>query len=359
MKLFAINLGSTSTKVAYYEDDRCVLKDTIRHAADELAAFDSVFDQAAFRRTIIDRYMVDNVIDPTAIDAFVSRGGQTEPIAGGVYRINEDMLAQVESGAYGVHVCSVGCRIAYDLARETGAVPLTVDTPSTDEFALLARYSGLKEIERISCFQALNQKAMAKHYASMVGKRYEDMNLVVVMLGGGISVVAHEKGLMVDGPDALEGEGPFSNNRCGGVPVGQLVKLCFSGRYDLEGAMRHVNGEAGLVSYLGTTNLHEVMDRIEGGDAYAAEVIDAMCYQTAKDVGAYATVLKGDVDAILLIGGMANVDYITERIAERTKFIAPVVVLPGEREMESLAESAYEALSGAVEIQEFVPKERA
>lgn len=269
------------------------------------------------------------------------------------------MLAQVESGAYGVHVCSVGCRIAHDLANETGAVPLTVDTPSTDELSPIARYSGLKEIERVSCFQALNQKAMAKHYCDMAGKRYEETNLVVVMLGGGISVVAHERGRMVDGPDALEGEGPFSNNRCGGVPIGQLIKLCYSGKRDLAGMMRHVNGEAGMVSYLGTTDLREVMKRIEAGDAYAAEVVEAMCYQTAKDIGAYATVLKGDVDAILLIGGMANVGFITEHIADRVGFIAPVVVLPGEREMESLALSAYDALVGKAEVKEFVPKERA
>lgn len=359
IKIFAINLGSTSTKVAYYENDQCVLRDTIRHSADDVSRYDSVFDQVEMRRAVIERYLEANAINLDSIDAFVSRGGQTQPISSGVYRINEEMLKQVESGVYGVHVCSVGCRIVYDLANGTGAVPLTVDTPSTDELSPVARYSGLKEIERVSCFQALNQKAMAKHYAHEVGKRYEDMNLVVVMLGGGVSVVAHEKGRMVDGPDALEGEGPFSNNRSGGVPIGQLVKLCFSGEYDLAGMMKHINGEAGLVSYLGTTDIRAIMDRIENGDAYAAEVLDAMCYQTAKDIGAYATVLKGDVDAILLIGGMANVEYVTEHISDRVGFIAPVVILPGEREMESLALSAYEALVGKAKVKEFVSKEQA
>jgi butyrate kinase len=265
------------------------------------------------------------------------------------------MVRQAESGDYGVHVCSVGCRIAFDLTRDLDTIPLTVDTPSTDEFRPIARLSGLKEIERVSCFQALNHKAMAKHFATSTGGRYEDLNLIVVMLGGGISVVAHEKGRMVDGPDALEGEGPFSNNRSGTLPVGPLVKLCFEAGCDLEGMMRHINGEAGLVSYLGTTDIRAIEKRIDEGDAYAAQVVEAMCYQTAKDVGAYATVLRGDVDAILLIGGMANARFITQHIEERVRFIAPVVVLPGEREMESLCLSAYDALTGTAEIREFVP----
>ena len=356
-KVFAINLGSTSTKVAYYEDECCVLKDTIRHSAQDIGKFNSVFDQADMRKEMILQYMKEHNIDIKSLDAFVSRGGQTEPIVSGVYRINKDMLKQVESGDYGVHVCSVGCRIAYDLTIGTDILPLTVDTPTTDEFKPIARYSGLKEISRQSCFQALNHKAMAKYYAKSVGRDYREMNLVVVMLGGGISVVAHEQGRMIDGPDALEGEGPFSNNRCGSLPVGPLVKLCYSGKYDLKGMMKHINGEAGLVSYLGTTNLYDIEERIAKGDKYAEEIMDAMCYQTAKDIGAYATVLKGKVDAILLIGGMANVDFITEHITERVDFIAPVVVLPGEREMESLCQSAYEALTGKEEIKEFVPKE--
>lgn len=358
-RIFAINLGSTSTKMAYFENDECLYNDAIRYAADAFGGCATVFDEKDKRTEDILAYMREKGIDIAQLDAFVSRGGQTEPIPGGVWRINEAMLEQVESGKYGVHVCSVGCRIAYDLTHRAGvkARALTVDTPTTDEFEPLAYFSGLPEIRRQSCFQALNQKAMAKHYAKQQGRDYRDMNLIVVMLGGGISVVAHKHGLMVDGPDALEGEGPFSNNRCGTVPVGKLVKLCYSGEYDLAGMMRHINGEAGLKAYLGTTDLRKIMTRIEEGDAKAAEVIDAMCYQTAKDVGAYATVLRGKVDAILLVGGMANVNYITNRIAERTEFIAPVVVMPGEREMESLCESAYEALVGKTEIREFVPKE--
>lgn len=355
-KIFAINLGSTSTKVAYYEDDQCIKKDTISHSSDTLARFGTVFEQSDMRKEMIFNYMTEHGIDLDSLDAFVSRGGQTEPIEGGTYRINEAMIEQVESGVFGVHVCSVGCRIAFELAEGRNILPLTVDTPSTDEFEPIARYSGLREISRTSCFQALNHKAMAKYYAKSVKKSYKDMNLIVVMLGGGISVVAHKKGKMVDGPDALEGEGPFSNNRCCTVPVGQLVKLCYSGQFSYQEMMRHINGEAGLMAYLGTTDIREIEKDILGGNDYAGEVLDAMCYQTAKDIGAYATVLKGDVDAILLIGGMANSQMITSSIIDRVQFIAPVVILPGEREMESLCISAYEALCGLEKIREFCPK---
>lgn len=353
IRVFAINLGSTSTKVAYAEDGVIVLRDTIRHTPDELEPFATVFDQRAFREATVLRYIEENGINLDKLDAIVSRGGQTEPIEGGVWAIDEAMLAQVESGEYGVHVCSVGCRIAFDIAAATHAVALTVDTPTTDEFLSLARYSGLPEITRASCFQALNHKAMARYYADSIGKAYEGLNLIVVMLGGGISVVAHDHGRMVDGPDALEGEGPFSNNRCCGVPSGQLVKMCYSGKYTYSEMMRHINGEAGLVGYLGTTDIMEIERRIAGGDERAEEVLDAMCYQTAKDIGAYATVLSGQVDAILLIGGMANSDFITSHIAERVEWIAPVVVMPGEREMERLCQSATDGLRGAEPIKEF------
>jgi butyrate kinase len=358
-RIFAINLGSTSTKVAYYEDEKCVCKDTIAHSSDQIKTFKTVFDQSDFRKQAVKAYIAGHGIDTSKLDAVVSRGGQTEPLEAGVFEINEAMLKQAESGKYGVHVTSVGCRIAYEMARENGAVALTVDTPVTDEFDTLARYSGLKEVSRVSSFQALNHKGMAKHYAQSQGRKYEDMNLVVVMLGGGISVVAHRKGRMVDGPDALEGDGPFSNNRCGTIPAGQLVKLCYSELYDFSAMMRHINGEAGLMSYLGTADIRAIEESIRGGDSYAAEVLEAMCYQTAKEIGAYAAVLKGEVEAILLTGGMANSAFITSRIKERVEFIAPVIIMPGEREMESLCLGAYRTLTGQEQIKEFIPKDAA
>lgn len=262
----------------------------------------------------------------------------------------------MRSGEYGHHVCGVGVLVAYDLCRESDhAIPLTTDTPTTDEMEAVARYSGLKEISRVSCVQALNTKAMARYYAEQKGKAFEDVRVITVMLGGGIGVCAIRDGRMVDAPDGLEGEGPFSNNRCCTVPVGQLVKLCYSGKYDLDGMIRHINGEAGLMAYLGTTDIRAIMKRIEEGDSYAEEVMDAMCYQTAKEIGAMAAVLEGRVDAILLIGGMANVPFITEHIQKRVHFIAPVLIMPGEREMEALAQGSYRAIKGEIPMQTFRP----
>lgn len=359
LKILVINLGSTSTKIAYYVDQDCVVRDSISHDAGKLAACGNVMEQYDLRREAVLAFMKDNGIDLNELDSITSRGGQTEPIPGGTYRINQAMVDEVRSMEYGHHVCSVGVLIAYDLCRESShAVPMTTDTPTTDEMDAIARYSGLKEIERVSCVQALNVKAMSRYYAEQIGKPFEDVRLVTVMLGGGIGVVAIRDGRMVDAPDGLEGEGPFSNNRCGTVPVGRIVKMCYSGRYDLDGMIHHINGEGGLMSYLGTTDLRAIMKRIDEGDEHAKEVIEAMCYQTSKEVGAMATVLEGKVDAILLIGGMANVPFICDEIRRRCDWIAEVVVMPGEREMEALHDGSFRALRGEIPTLEFVPKQK-
>lgn len=357
-KILIINLGSTSTKIAYYEDQIMVIRQNLTHDAAEINACPTVNDQYKLRKSAIENFLAEQQIDLQDMDCITARGGQTEPIQGGTWRINEAMLEQTRSGRYGNHVCNLGPWIAYDLCRETDhAIPLTTDPPTTDEMDALARYSGLVEIPRMSCVQALNIKAMSRYYAEQQNKKFEDIRVVSVMLGGGIGVVAIKDGRMVDAPDGLEGEGPFSNNRCGTVPIGRLIKLCYSGKYDEQGMIRHINGEAGLVAYLGTTDLRKIMQRIEAGDDTAREVIEAMCYQTAKEIGAMATVLEGRVDAILLIGGMANISFIIENIKKRVAFIAPVIVMRGEREMEALGIGAYEALIGVRDIQEFIPKE--
>lgn len=353
-KVMAMNLGSTSTKLAYYINDTCKIKTSISHTNQELSAGKDIWDQYEFRKAAILQFMKENGICLDELDAISTRGGHCEPIEGGTYRINDAYRAQNRSGKYGVHVCNLGVEIAHELAQLSDhAVAVTTDMPTTDELMPIARFTGLKEISRKASFQALNHRAMASYYAETIGRRYEDLNLVVVMLGGGISVAAHAHGRMVDGPDALAGDGPFSNNRCCTVPVGPLVDLCYSGKFTHAEMKRHINGEAGLRAYLGTTDIREIQKNIENGDEYARDVLDAMCYQTAKDIGAYATVLKGEVDAILLIGGMANSAYITSQIRERVEFIAPVVILPGEREMESLCLNAYRAVSGQIPLKEF------
>ena len=358
VKIVAINLGSTSTKIAYFVDGSITINESISHDPAQLVGFRDIWDQYDLRKATIDDFLARHHISLDELSAFCSRGGHTEPIEGGTYRINEAMLAQNRSGLHGIHVGNVGLQLAYEYSRHSEKiVPITCYLPSTDEFEPIARISGLPELPRESRFQALNHKAMARHYAESIGRNYEDLDLVVVMLGGGISVASHRHGRMIDGPDALAGEGPFSNNRCGTVPIGSLVKLCYSGKYTLSEMLHHINGEGGLVSYLGTTDIRAVESRAKAGDETADLILKAMCYQTAKEIGAQATVLYGHVDAILLTGGMANSSYITEEIKKRVSYIAPVVVLPGEREMECLCMSAYRALTGQETLREFIPKE--
>lgn len=357
-RILIINLGSTSTKLAYCENDKFIIRENLTHEAEEIMKCPTFYDQYDIRITAIEDFLVRHDIKLEELDAISSRSGQTEPVRGGTYRVNLAMIEQNKSGRYANHINNIGPWIAYELCKKSKrAIPYITDATKTDEMEPLARYSGLKEIPRISTVQALNIKAMSKYYAEQNNKKFEDLNLVIAMLGGGISVLAMKEGKMIDCPDGIEGEGPFCNNRCLSVPIGPLVKLCYSGKYDLNGMMRHINGEAGLIAYLGTTNIQEIMTRIENGDEYAKEVMEAMCYQTAKEIGAMATVLKGDIDAILIIGGMANVPFIVDQIKERVSFIAPIAVLPGEREMEALAEGAYEALTGKREVHEFIPKE--
>ncbi|MDR1189372.1 MAG: butyrate kinase [Bifidobacteriaceae bacterium] len=358
-KIFALNLGSTSTKVAYCEDRAILLKGTINHTADELEGFPSVLDQAGMRQSTVAGYLEDHSIDSADLDAVVSRGGLTEPVQGGVYAINQAMVDQALSGDYGVHACSLGVAIALDLCQGRQAQALTVDPPATDELAAVARYSGLPGVTRRPLVHALNNKATARHYAEMTGRDYRDLNLIVAVLGGGVAVVAHSRGRMVEAPDAIAGEGPFSTNRCGHVSVGPLIRMCYSGRHTEEQMLRRVNGEAGLVGYLGTADVREVERRIGEGDTRAAEVLDALCYQVAKEIGACAAVLEGQVDAILLAGGMAHSQVVIDRITPRVRFIAPVQPLPGEREMEALCLGAADAVAGREPILQFVPRAKA
>lgn len=350
-RIAAINLGSSSTKVAYCENDVCIFNKNINHPAEERKDFAAMWDQYDYRVDCIARAFQEYGLRLGDMDAIVSRGGDTQPIPGGVYRITEKMVEQCASGKYGVHPTAIGVKIAYQTGL-LGPLALTVNTPSTDEFEPLARYTGIPEISRRSSFHALNQKAIAGKYAKEAGRRYEDLNLVVVHMGGGISVVAHKKGRMVDGPNALGGNGPFSTDRCGAVPAAALLDLCYSGKYTQAQMRRLLNGEGGLYAYTGETDCAAVEKKALAGDAYSREVLEAMCYLVAKDIGAYATVLSGAVDAILLSGGMANSKFLIDLICERVRFIAPIHVYPGEFEMESLCENAYLALTNAVEIQE-------
>jgi butyrate kinase len=344
-KIIVINLGSTSTKVALFENDRCRYNENIKHSAEMLNSFGEIFDQYDYRYDEIVKFLASKGLAFADMDCIVSRGGHTEPLAGGPYKINQKMLDQSKSKKYGNHPADLGLQIAGSVAKKYGIPAFTVDSPVTDEFEPLARYSGMPEIQRVSAFQVLNHRACAKRHAEIIEKDYGELNLIVVMLGGGISVAAHKKGRMIDGNNALFGDGPFSTNRTGTLPVGDLVDMCFSGKYTYQEMKRKINGSGGLVGYTGLNDLRQIEEKAKTED-YVEEVFQAMCYQVSKEIGAAATVLFGEVDGVLMTGGMANSKKLTGAIMKRVGFIAPVYVYPGEFEMETLGKTGYNVLTG-------------
>lgn len=353
-KIVAINLGSTSTKIAYYEDETCRLKSNITHAAEDLKAFTSIWEQYDYRKSQIEAFLQENNIDIHGIDAIVTRGGHTVPINGGLWKISETMLSQSASEKFGNHATDLGLKLAYGFGAELGIPAFTADTPSTCEFEPLARISGIPQIERKSRFHVLNHRAVCKQYAVDQGKSYESLRLVVAHLGGGITVSATKNGKLVDANNGLDGDGPFSTNRSGGLPVGDLVKLCFSGSYTYPEVKKLLNGNGGMMAYLGENDVRTVQNLADAGDAQAQLILDAMCYQTAKEIAAMASVLEGKVDAILLTGGIVNSKKIVEQLTRRVGWIAPVVVYPGELEMQSLCLQSLAGLRGQQEIQQLV-----
>jgi butyrate kinase len=352
-KIFVMNFGSTSTKVAVYKDENEIIKESIQHSQDELKQFKHIMDQKDFRQAAIRDFLSKNNIELKDFDCVITRGGCCKPIEGGIYEISEEMLQDIASEQYGVHPSNLGSTIAIEFGRKYHIPAITADTPSTDEFCSLARYSGIKEIERVSLFHALNQKAIARRYAKKRNVPYESLNLIVVHMGGGISVAAHLKGKMIDANNALNGDGPFAPERAGTLPVGQLVKMCFSGDFTQDEMLKKVSGGGGLMSYLGTNSGLEVEERINNGDEYAKEIYEAMAYQVSKEIGAAAAVLKGKVDAIIFTASLAFSELFTGWVRERVEFIAPVEILAGENEMLSLAENALRYLSGEEKPKEY------
>lgn len=344
-KILAINLGSTSTKLAYYENDECRVQTTLDHPIEELAVLGDVMKQDDYRRTAIEGFLSDNGIDASGLDAIASRGGHTQALEGGVYRIDETMLAQQASGLYGRHACDVGTKIAHKMTAGTNILPVVVDPPSTDEFIEEARLSGHPDLPRQSRFHALNHRATGKRYARDNAKHYDELNLVIAHMGGGITVAAHRKGKMIDATNGIDGDGPFSSNRTGGLPVGALVSLCFSGRLSQQEIETMINGRGGLTAYLNESDVRSVEEKA-ATDSYFALCLEAMIYQTCKEIAAMASVLEGQVDAVIITGGIAHSDKITSRMKERIGFIAPVAIYAGENEMEALALGALDVLRG-------------
>ncbi len=354
IRILAINPGSTSTKFAVYFEGECKLKKTLRHSIEELSLYDDIIDQFEFRKGLIIDSLVEEGFDVDKIKYIIGRGGLTYPLKSGVYLVNNRMLEHAKAGIYGQHASNLGPLIADYIALQIpGAHAYVADPVVVDELDDIARFSGHPLLERRSIFHALNQKATARLHAKKIGRKYEKLNLIVAHLGGGISVGAHQKGRVIDVNNALDGEGPFSPERSGTLPVGQLVDLCFSKKYQKDEVRRMVLGEGGYVAYLGTNDAMEVEKRAANGEELAIKVQEALGYQVAKSIGEMAVVLNGIVDAILLTGGLAYSKYLTQYISKKVEFISGVYVYPGEDELEALAMNALRVATGEIEPLEY------
>ncbi|MCF6240071.1 MAG: butyrate kinase [Bacteroidales bacterium] len=349
IRILAINPGSTSTKIAVYQNTNPVFLKNIKHTNKELKKFKTLADQFEFRKDIIMKELKKAEIQLDLIRAVVGRGGLIKPIESGIYEVNDNMVRDLIDTTLGEHASNLGGLIAREIAGNLkDAKAYIADPVVVDELSPLARVSGHPAFRRKSIFHALNQKAVARLHAKSVMRAYEDMNLIVVHMGGGITVGAHEKGRVIDVNQGLDGEGPFSPERSGTLPVGDLVNMCFSGMYTKEKIKKMITGEGGLVAYLGTNSAYEVETRAMEGDEEAKFYYDAMAYQVAKTIGSMCPVMKGNVDAILLTGGLANSKYFVNKIIERVHRIAPVHVYPGEDEMRALAMNGLMVIKGEI-----------
>lgn len=353
-RILAINPGSTSTKFAVYFGDKCVLNKTIRHSMDELMRYKNVIDQFDFRKTFIIDAISEEGIEVDSIKYIIGRGGLTYPLESGVYRVGHRMIEHARQGIYGQHASNLGPLLADYIALQIpDAQAFIADPVVTDELDDVARYAGHPNFERRSIFHALNQKATARAHAEKMGKKYEDLNLIVAHCGGGISVGAHKKGRVVDVNNAFDGEGPFSPERSGTLPVGQIIDICFSGKYSEGQIRRMIVGEGGFVGYLNTNNAQEVEKMAKKGDKNAQQIQEALFYQVSKIIGEMAVVLEGKVEAILLTGGLAYNKQLEKYIKFKTGFIAPVHSYPGEDELEALAMNALRVANGETQVKEY------
>jgi butyrate kinase len=353
-KILAINPGSTSTKIAVYIGSKPVFLKNICHSAEDLRKFPKITDQYEYRKNHILEELADSHIEIDKIQAVIGRGGLLHPIQSGVYRINERMKHDLRAELIGEHASNLGALIADEIARNIpGCQAFIADPVVVDELQDVARFTGHPMFKRLSIYHALNQKATGRAYARLMNHKYEDLNLIIAHLGGGISVGAHCKGKVIDVNQALDGEGPFSPERSGTLPAAALAKLCFEGKFTLDEIRKMITGEGGYMAYLNTNNAYEVELMAQDGDENAQKVQDAMSYQIGKEIGGLASVLKGEVDAIILTGGISHNPMVVEYIKSMVSFIAPVVIYPGEDELHALAWNGLLVLKGQLEPKEY------
>lgn len=354
IKILTINPGSTSSKIAVFVDEENIFQKTLRHSSEDIAQYRKVIDQFEFRQNAIIGELKAAGIDLQTIQVIVGRGGMLKPIESGTYEVNRKMIDDLKGEIYGEHASNLGALMAHNIAQSIpGAKAYIADPVVVDELQDVARITGHPLFERISVFHALNQKAIARIHAKSLNAKYEDLNLIVAHLGGGISIGAHHKGRVIDVNNALDSEGAFSPERSGGLPVGQLVKLCFSGDYTHDQVKKIITGQGGLVAYLGTNDAYQVEQAAKSGNEKAKLIQNAMSYQIAKGIGEMATVLKGKVDAIILTGGIAHNKDLVSYVREMVEFIAPLAVYPGEDEMQALASNGLSAVTGKMEAKEY------
>lgn len=351
-KILIINPGSTSTKIGVYEDETQLMEETLRHTTEEIAQYDTIYDQKDFRKNVILDVLKEKDVDLNSIDVVVGRGGLLKPIPGGTYATTPELLEDLKIGKQGQHASNLGGLLAYDIAQEIDVPSYIVDPVVVDELQDVARLSGHPLMDRVSIFHALNQKAVAKRYAKETGKPYDELNLIVVHMGGGVSVGAHKNGQIIDVANALDGDGPFSPERSGGLPSGQLMKVCFSGDYTQAEVGKMINGNGGFNAYLGTNDMREVVEMAKS-DEKAALVRDAFHYQLGKEIGSMAVVLDGKVDQIILTGGIAYNQITCDYFKDHCGFIAPITVYPGEDELLALAQGALRVMNGEEEAKTY------
>jgi len=352
-RVLAINPGSTSTKIAVYEGENEVFSVNLTHHADEIGKFSKIMDQYEFRKDAILDTLKEKGVNISSLSAVVGRGGLLRSIPGGTYKVNEQMLRDLKAGLQGEHASNLGGLIAYSVAETAGIPSFIVDPVVVDEMETFARYTGRPEIKRRSIFHALNQKAAARKAAKELGKKYEEINLIVAHLGGGISVGAHKKGRVVDVNNALNGDGPIAPERAGSLPAWDLVNLVWEKNWDKQVLKKMLAGKGGVVAYLGVNDMRIVENRVIEGNEEATEILGAVAYTVCKEIGALAAVLEGKVDGIVLTGGLAYDKIFLDWVRNRVEFIAPLMIYPGENEMQALVEGALRVLAAEEQAKEY------
>ncbi len=353
IKSLIINPGSTSTKIGVFEDENLLFEETLRHSTEEIGKYASIVDQKDFRKDIIMNLLKEKNFDIKSLGMVVGRGGMLKPIPGGTYKVTDDLLHDLEIGKQGQHASNLGGILAREIGDEIGVPSFIVDPVVVDELCDIARYSGVPELPRTSVFHALNQKAVAKRYAKENSKAYDSLNLIVVHMGGGVSVGAHKNGQVIDVFNALDGDGAFSPERAGAAPSGALIKMCFSGKYTEAEVYKKFVGGGGFNAYLGTNDMRDVDKMVDNGDAKAKEARDAFIFQVSKNIGSMSAVLKGKVDAIVVTGGIAYDKAVVDGLKEACEWIAPFTVYPGEDELLALVQGGLRVINGEEQAKEY------